>query len=75
MERMSEQYRDVKPAAEFCRVKDLVPPHGPFSRAQIFRYLSDRRLRARRLGRVLLIDVQSVRELLDSAEPWRLGGR
>jgi len=55
----------------YLRVKDLVAPRGVFSKPWLFARLREGRLRAVKLDGLLLIERASVRELLDSAEPWR----
>lgn len=53
----------------WCRIRDLVPPRGPFSRSTILRYVAAGKLRARKLDGLLLIDIASVDELIATAEP------
>ena len=65
-----DQSKDGDRIVAWCRVRDLTPPRGPFSRAAIYRWLDDGKLRGRKLGDVLLIEIASVQELLDTAEPW-----
>jgi len=62
--------RDPEPFP-YQRVRDLISPRGPFSKAWIFARLREGRLRAVKLDGVLLIERASVRALLESAKPWR----
>ena len=53
-----------------CRVSDLTPPHGPFSKATVNCYIKNGRLDSILLGGMRLISIESVNELLQTAELW-----
>lgn len=54
-------------AIPYYRVRELCPP---FSKSCVFRLLRHGQLKAIRVGRVLLIDGESVRQLLESADQY-----
>ena len=64
--------RDAERIVPYCRVNDLIPP---FSKPSIYRWLDEGLLRAVKLGGITLIEIESVHELLKTAEPWKAAGQ
>ena len=64
--------RDDGPVVPYCRMSQICPP---FSRAWIHERIRDGSLEAVRLRGLVLIPRESVRKLLESAEPWVPGPR
>lgn len=62
---------DTDRPVPYYRVRELCPP---FSKPFVFTLLREGKLRGVKLGGVLLIERQSLEELLKSAEPWRPNG-
>ena len=59
------------PVLPFIRVRQLTIPQGPFSKSYVLKLIREGKLRAKRVGKVVLIDAASVRELLDNAPDYR----
>lgn len=67
---IAESPGDQERILPHCRVSDLTGDRGPLTKPTVYRYLKSGKLRAVRLDGITLIEIASVNELLDLAEPW-----
>lgn len=67
---IAESRDDQARIMPYCRERDLTGDRGPLSKGSVYRYLKSGKLRAVRLDGITLIEIASVNELLDLAEPW-----
>lgn len=62
-----EQHERIVP---YCRVADLIEPRGPFTKSWVFQELGAGNLRGVNVGKLLLIEIASVQEMLANSQPW-----